>query len=130
MDGLDLCVRTPSRWVEGARRGFRSLGWVVAGGERLQPQWISVGRSTLLIRLNFLTITAFLSMAPLESRVLGAGTHGKQVVTQLLGGCDEQEIVTSGVFTLTGPPLFVLVVCDNTQEALVTTATSLSSEEC
>ena len=83
MEGLDLCVRTPSRWVEGARRGFRNLGWVVAGGERPQPWWISLGRSTLLIRLNFLTITAFFSMAPLGPRALGAGAHGKQVVTAL-----------------------------------------------
>ena len=130
MEGSDLCVRTPSRWVEGARRGFRNLGWVVAGGERPQPRWISVGRSTLLIRLNFLTITAFLSMAPLGPRALGAGAHGKQVVTQLSGGCDEQESVTSGVFTLAGPPLLVLVVCDTTQEALVTAAASLPSEGC
>lgn len=118
MEGLDLCVRTPSRWVEGARRGFRNLGWVVAGGERPQPRWISVGRSTLLIRLNFLTITAFLSMAPLGPRALGAGAHGKQAVTQLSGGCDEPEIVMSGVFTLTGPPPFVLVVCDATRKHL------------
>lgn len=118
MEGLDLCVRTPSRWVEGARRGFRNLGWVVAGGERPQPRWISVGRSTLLIRLNFLTITAFLSMAPFGPRALGAGAHGKQAVTQLSGGCDEPEIVMSGVFTLTGPPPFVLVVCDATRKHL------------
>lgn len=79
------------------------------------------GRSTLLIRLipycdDYSIFLAWLLLGLEHCRAghMGLGSH-----TALSGGCDEPEIVMSGVFTLAKAHLpFVLVVCDATRKHL------------